>query len=385
MKKITRTRVRRYAKVSYYKTLCMLLNPKDFGLDPYENSVLKRKLTTLIPGKQNSAVYLKISGKVTRVGYASWLWRRARVRGLECKTYERNGRVEAVIIGAGAKIERVILSAWKGTRRATVEDVKEYWYNKPVKSGAERDLLAKKQVSWSQGTADCITDTLELVSSITRKPNTYTATGKLVGTDELIRVAKKQDILFVRCSRKEVFFVSPTKKIGLQRSQRTRVSSIVHALADHKQLAKDFLQESGLPVPRGKVFTNLSEAKDFLKEAGRPLVVKPAVGLNGSGVTVDIRSEDSLEAAWEYAKNYHEKIVLEEMIQGVDIRVVVIGGRAKAALFRVPANVIGDGVSTVENLVQEKNMLRLGNPRLKKNLIIPDAYSDSYLERQGLS
>lgn len=385
MPKITPRRIKRFIKINYYKLLSLFLNPKGLGLNPYENSVIKRKLTKLVPWSHNSAVYLIITGDVTGVGYARWLWRRARVRGLECRVKESNGKVKAVIIGNPEAIERVILSAWKGTHRCTVVNIKEYWFNKAIKSGASDSQVEKKHVSWSQGTADRIINTLKQISAITQKPNEYTESGKLVGTDELIRAASEEKLCYVRCGRKEVLFISPQKKIGLQRSQSTRVSSIVHSLTDHKQLTKDFLQKHGLPVPYGKVFTNFDDAKAFFQKLNKPLVVKPAAGLNGSGVTVDVRSIDALEAAWQYAKRYHKKVILEELVQGVDIRVVVIGGHAKAALLRVPANVIGDGVHSVRELVRQKNDLRLGNPRLKKNLIIPDAYSDSYLERQGLS
>ncbi|MTI95317.1 MAG: ATP-grasp domain-containing protein [Firmicutes bacterium] len=382
---ITKNVVRRAAKVNYYRILCKLLDPKNRGLDPYEDSPLKRRLTDMMPGRKNSAVYLKITGEVTGIGYAGWLWRKARVRDLDCKVYENSdGTVEAVIIGNGEDIEAVVLSAWKGSRRAKVSHISEHWFNKPVKSGVV-EIKEEKQVSWSQGTADCIINTLDHIKSITGTPNEYPDFNKLVGTDELVRVAEERNVFYIRNTRKEVFFVSPTKTIGLQRSQTTRVPSMIHSLTDHKQLTKDFLQQYGLPVPEGKVFTDLKQAKAYLAEMNRPMVVKPAAGLNGSGVTVDVRTEEALETAWQYAKLFHERVVLEELVQGVDIRVVVIGGTARAALLRVPANVTGDGCKTIEQLVEEKNKLRLGNPRLSKNLIIADAYSDSYLERQGHS
>ena len=379
------SKIKKAVRVLYYWALCVLLNPNSRALNPYEGSPLKLRLTRKLIRNNKSAVRLLIKGEVVGVGFPGWIRRRARVNGLVC--WARNwGRkaVVALLIGDGVDIERVARAAWKGSKRAKVLKVEEKWFNKPKKSGSQ-DKRAS-QVSWSQGTADRIINTLGQIESIKGEPNRYPVEAeRLVGADELIRAADERNVFQIRCLNKDIFFVSPVKEIGIQRSQTTRVPTIVHTLTDHKQLAKDFLSRSGLPVPEGKVFTDLRSARKYLASVGKPLVVKPAVGLNGAGVTVDVRTKAALKTAWEYAQRYHDRIVVEELVQGVDIRVVIIGGVARAALFRVPANIVGDGVKTVEQLVDDKNRLRMTNPRLSKNLVIPNAYSDSYLERQGHS
>ncbi|EEG77527.1 acylphosphatase [Dethiobacter alkaliphilus] len=382
-----RKKVKKLAKFIYYKNLCVFLNPANRGLDPYEGAPVKSWLTQAVK-KKHAAVRLIISGEVVGVGYPGWLQRRARLNGLQSVAINKGlSTVEAILIGPGEDIEPVVQAAWKGPRKAKVEKITEHWFNKPKKSGAEdKDIPEDKdQVSWSQGTADRYIKTLDLVSELTAEPNQYSDFERLVGADELVGAAIKRNVFFIRSMKKEIYFVSPENKIGLQRSQTTRVPSNVHSLTDHKQLTKDFLEQCGLPVPMGKVFRDLEKAKQYLKQIERPVVVKPAAGLNGTGVTVDVRTESALETAWEYAKRYHSSVVIEELVQGVDIRIVVIGGQARSALLRVPAHVVGDGQKTVEQLIDDKNKIRAENPRLSKNLIIPDSYSEIYLERQGHS
>ena len=384
---INKKKIKKRLVIVYYWILCILLNPKNRGLNPYEDSPIKRWLTQNVKGNKYSAVRLIVTGGVIDSRYIGWLKRKTLIRNLQCMMRTRlDGKLEVVIVGDGQDIEDIVQAAWKGNKKSKIEKVSEFWYNKPVKAASSREALKKKRVSWSQGTADIIKKTVSQVTPIMKKPNIFSELDeRLVGTDELVRAAEDRNLFYIRSMNKELYLVSPYKKIGIQRSQTTRVPTLIHHLTDHKQITKDFLQQMNLPVPQGKVFTEFDSASEYLNYLGQPLVVKPAVGLNGSGVTVDVRTKKALETAWEYAKKYHEEVVLEELVEGVDIRVVVIGGNARAALLRVPANVTGDGIRTIEQLLELKNNLRLSNPRLCKNLIIPDSYSDSYLERQGFS
>lgn len=380
---MNRTRIKRLLKILYYLLLCWVLAPRDKGLDPYKDTPLKHWITRKVPGRHNSAVLLIITGKVAGVGYRNWLRLRARARGIEYLVRQRNKRtVVALLVGSPIEIEALVRTTWRGPVRSRVEKVREYWFNKPVKVKAG-DGKAVEVVAWSRGTAELIRRTLEQLQHITQLPNKYAETDRVSGTDELIKAARKRNLFYLRCLRKELYLASPIREIGFQRTKTTRVSSMIHSLTDQKHLAKMFLSCYGVPVPKGDLFTDLDRAKEYLARSNHPLVVKPAVGLNGSGVTVDIRTEGALEAAWNYALQFHDTIVMEELVEGVDIRVILIGGKAKAAYIRVPANVVGDGISTVEQLIDKKNKLRLKHPHLSKNLIVPDDYSDSYLSRQG--
>lgn len=382
---MNRARLKRLLKMLYYLFLCLLLAPKKRGLDPYKDAPLKYWLTKRTPGNKNSAVYLRITGKVAGVGYRNWLRRRARLRGLDYFVRRQNKRtIIALLVGSPVEIEALSIAAWRGPSRSRVEKVRELWFNKSVKVEAG-DGGDEETVAWSRGTASLIRRTLVELHSIMKQPNKYTETDRVSGTEEMIKAARERNLFTLRCLGKEMYVASPIKEMGLQRTKTTRVPLMTYTLTDHKDLAKKFLSSSGLPVPKGDIFVDLETAKEYLARSNCPLVVKPAVGLNGAGVTVDIRTESALEAAWNHARQFHDAIVMEELVEGVDIRVIIIGGKAKAAYIRVPANVVGNGVSTVEQLMDEKNKLRLEHPHLSKNLIVPDDHSDSYLNRQGHS
>lgn len=383
-------KIKRAIYLFFYAILAVILNPTSIGLDPYINSPTKKAITQAISANDKAAVFLRVSGLVSAVGYLAWLKVEARLNNLDCWGYEsKSGFVKTILVGPGPVLEDFIQIAWRGPKRSRVEAIREYWFNRPVKTG-DSIFISKKMkkvgVSWSQSTADSIKKALIQVEDITSEPNKFTCCDnyeRLVGTDELQRAATERNLINLRLMKKEILIVSPFKQIGLQRSQTTRVSTITYKLTDHKQLTKDYLSCYGLPVPEGKAFQYFKKAKEYFNEKNIPMVVKPAIGLNGTGVTVDVRNDQALQVAWEYACKYDDTVILEELVEGVDIRVVVIGGVARSALLRIPANIVGDGENKISALLHQKNRLRATNPRLSKNLIIPDAYSDSYLQRQG--
>ncbi|HEX2976952.1 MAG TPA: Mur ligase family protein, partial [Bacteroidales bacterium] len=88
---------------------------------------------------------------------------------------------------------------------------------------------------------------------------------------------------------------------------------------------------------------------------GYPLVIKPNDGNQGKGVTVNIRTEEALIAAFRKAKEYSEIIIAEKFYAGHDYRILVINYELVAASLRTPALVIGDGISTISELIREVN------------------------------
>lgn len=137
-----------------------------------------------------------------------------------------------------------------------------------------------------------------------------------------------------------------------------------------KNKTKNALLKAGVPTPVGKVFNRTTETEDYVNYANRlgyPLVVKPVNGTGGSGVITGIESEEELLNSINYVQKdlSYEKIIIEKYFEGDDYRLYVLDGKVIGAFTRDRANVIGDGKSTIKELVNKKNELRASNPALK--------------------
>ncbi|AFZ36364.1 Cyanophycin synthase (L-aspartate-adding) [Stanieria cyanosphaera PCC 7437] len=158
-----------------------------------------------------------------------------------------------------------------------------------------------------------------------------------------------------------------------------------------KDDCKKFLQELGFPVPRGDVVFSLAEAQEVAEEIGYPVAVKPVAGHKGIGVTADVQNEIELEAAYNRAVAgipREEKIciIVENSIAGHDYRLLCVNGRFVAATERKPAYVVGDGYSTIAELIEKENYSpnRSDTPTSPMGKIKTDEAMHLYLEEQGL-
>ncbi len=134
-----------------------------------------------------------------------------------------------------------------------------------------------------------------------------------------------------------------------------RTSVIAQAVAQDKQLTKQLLRAAGVPVPDGQAVDSEDAAWIAANELGLPVVVKPQDGNHGRGVTVNIETREQLAAAWRAAIQESPHVIVERYIPGSDYRMLVIGDKLIAAARREPPQVIGDGVLTVQALVDEVN------------------------------
>lgn len=141
----------------------------------------------------------------------------------------------------------------------------------------------------------------------------------------------------------------------LQATMTQATSAVAVDIAGDKGIAKIVLATAGIPVPKGQVAQTLGDAKRAFFELRRPIVVKPVNGCQGQAVTLGVRDEESLEAAFDLAKGLSPTVLIEEFASGRQFRLLVVAGRMVAAAERIPAHVVGDGVHSVEELVQFVN------------------------------
>jgi len=129
-------------------------------------------------------------------------------------------------------------------------------------------------------------------------------------------------------------------------------------LACDKEGTKTILGDAGIPVPRGTTIQYFDDLEQAIKDVGGyPVVIKPLDGNHGRGITINVRHWDEAIAAYDLAneESKSRSIIIERFYEGSDHRVLVINGKLVAVAERIPAHVIGDGQSTISELIEQTN------------------------------
>jgi cyanophycin synthetase len=135
----------------------------------------------------------------------------------------------------------------------------------------------------------------------------------------------------------------------------SQTSGIGVDLAGDKEDTKFLLNKAGVPVPKGVVLETNEELEEQLDEVGYPCVIKPVDGNHGKGATTNIKNKEAGINAFKLAKKHAERVILESMVEGFDFRLLVINHKLVAAAKRTPAHIIGDGRSTIKQLIKKVN------------------------------
>ncbi|MFL6065302.1 MAG: cyanophycin synthetase, partial [Friedmanniella sp.] len=177
-------------------------------------------------------------------------------------------------------------------------------------------------------------------------------------TQAIVDEAVSRDIPWLRLNTSSL--VQLGQGVHQQRIRATMTSitsSIAVDIASNKELTLTLLGAAGLPVPRSESVRTVEEAVRLARRTGFPVVLKPLDGNHGRGVMLDLQSEDDVRRAFPVAQEESRGgwVIVESFITGRDYRCLVIGGRITAIAERVPAHVVGDGRSTVAELVEQTN------------------------------
>ncbi|WP_198598106.1 N-acetylglutaminylglutamine synthetase [Blastococcus atacamensis] len=136
-------------------------------------------------------------------------------------------------------------------------------------------------------------------------------------------------------------------------------TAVAMSRCDDKRVTRRIMERAGVRVARGALAREgqLEEAAALVREVGS-VVVKPARGEQGRGITVGVTDEAGLEKAVRYALQFCPDVLVEELVPGDDLRVLVIDRQVVAAAVRRPAEVVADGRSTVTELVRSTSRRR---------------------------
>lgn len=172
-------------------------------------------------------------------------------------------------------------------------------------------------------------------------------------------------------------------------AQTSNTSLLGTELACDKEGTITVLREANLPVPKGKVIYRFRQLENAIAEIGFPIVIKPLDGNHGRGITLNINSWHDAEDAYDLAKSESKfgGVLVERYYKGRDFRVLVVNGKVVAVAERVPAHVIGDGKSTIAELVAEVNKdprRGEGHENILTRITI-DEHSEQLLAQQRLS
>ncbi|HWG90786.1 MAG TPA: cyanophycin synthetase [Candidatus Thermoplasmatota archaeon] len=197
---------------------------------------------------------------------------------------------------------------------------------------------------------------VELQPILRRLHETKDANAFGPSTGALVEEARRRGIPVLRLN--EGSYVQLGYGARQQRIQATmtgRTSGIGVEIAGDKDRTKRVLADAGIPVPKGEAVRTLRGALEVAEELGYPVVVKPLNGNHGRGITTNIRTPQDLEAAFETAQKVSPEVIIERYLQGCDFRLLVINYKFVAAARRDPAHVVGNGRSTVRELIDAVN------------------------------
>ncbi len=134
-------------------------------------------------------------------------------------------------------------------------------------------------------------------------------------------------------------------------------SAIAMSRCADKAVTHALLKPHRIKMPAQRIVDGSDDDYKFLQRYGH-IAVKPADGEQGHGISLLVRSNAEMELAIRKAKEVSSKVVLEEFVTGHDLRIVVINFEVVAAAIRRPAEVVGDGIHTVRELIEKQSRRR---------------------------
>ncbi len=231
----------------------------------------------------------------------------------------------------------------------------------------------------------------ELEQDLNDLKELYANTALGPSTETIIKEVEARKIPWMWLSARAMLqlgYGARQKRIQATLSNNTSILAV--ELACDKEGTKNILGNAGVPVPQGTVIEYLDELEQAIADVGGfPIVIKPLDGNHGRGITININNWTEAEDAYDLASKAAKtrSVIVEQYYQGSDHRVLVINNKVVAVAERVPAHVVGNGKSTIKELIEITNQDPRrgdGHDNILTKIIV-DQTSQSVLEKQGYS
>jgi len=137
-------------------------------------------------------------------------------------------------------------------------------------------------------------------------------------------------------------------------AETDRTSAIAEGISRDKDLTKTLLKSCGVPVPEGRLVDSAEDAWDAAEDIGLPVVVKPSDGNHARGVFTNLMAREEVESAYAAAVVEGSGVIVERYVRGSEHRLLIVGGKLAAAARGETAKVVGDGQSTIDELIDSQ-------------------------------
>ena len=176
-------------------------------------------------------------------------------------------------------------------------------------------------------------------------------------TGSIVAEAQKRNIPFKRLDEDSmVVFGHGIHQKRIRATMTSGTSSMGVDIAGDKDDTKKILMRAHIPMAEGDTAYDEEGLNKIIDKIGYPIVIKPIDGNHGRGVTTNIRNMEDALIAFHFAKKVSRKVIVERFMEGFDYRFLVINHKLVAVAKRTPAAVVGDGVSTIQQLIDETNL-----------------------------
>jgi cyanophycin synthetase len=243
---------------------------------------------------------------------------------------------------------------------------------------------AKAAVRIAQALVDGVHYNLEEDIQKLREIREDTRLGPSTGC--IVEEAAKRGIPYIRLNKQSL--VQLGYGVHQKRIRATIASTtgnIAVDIACDKEETKMLLEAAEIPVPRGVVVRTEVGLQEAVDKFGYPLVIKPIDGNHGKGNTTNITTWEQALKAFEAAKHYSRSVIVERFIVGFDFRILVINYKFICAALRTPASVVGDGVHTIQHLIDKTNQdprRGFGHEKVLTQITI-DQFTQKMLDEKG--